>query len=155
MELPPPHPSRLTPCHLPLIGEGSGVRRTPWLPFQGPIPPIRGKCPEGTKGVGTLSPKVTERSSQICCNLSVSAFRRATSPGRGAFSLRRGSPFRPCGPAPLDKGSPWVYIRARKKSRPFGLLFRLVLIRSRAQPCWNAGILYRHTHGAEYRQRLP
>ena len=25
--------------------------RTPWLPFQGPIPPIRGKCPEGTKGV--------------------------------------------------------------------------------------------------------
>ena len=25
------------------------------LPSQGPIPPIRGKCPEGTKGVGTLS----------------------------------------------------------------------------------------------------
>ena len=25
------------------------------LPFQGPIPPIRGKCPEGTKGVGMLS----------------------------------------------------------------------------------------------------
>ena len=23
------------------------------LPFQGPIPPIRGKCPEGTKGVGS------------------------------------------------------------------------------------------------------
>ena len=30
-------------------------RRGPWLPFQGPIPPIRGKCPEGTKGVGMLS----------------------------------------------------------------------------------------------------
>ena len=43
------------------------------LPFQGPIPPIRGKCPEGTKGVGMLSAKQTERSSQICCNLSVSA----------------------------------------------------------------------------------
>ena len=43
------------------------------LPFQGPIPPIRGKCPEGTKGVGMLSPKVTERLSQICCDLSVSA----------------------------------------------------------------------------------
>ena len=27
----------------------------PWLPFQGPIPPIRGKCPEGTKGVGMLA----------------------------------------------------------------------------------------------------
>ena len=25
------------------------------LPFQGPIPPIRGKCPEGTKGVGMLA----------------------------------------------------------------------------------------------------
>ena len=36
------------------------------LPFQGPIPPIRGKCPEGTKGVGMLSAQLTERSSQIC-----------------------------------------------------------------------------------------
>ena len=35
------------------------------LPFQGPIPPISGKCPEGTKGVGMLSPKVTERLPQI------------------------------------------------------------------------------------------
>ena len=43
------------------------------LPSQGPSPPIRGKCPEGTKGVGMLSPKVTERLSQICCDLSVSA----------------------------------------------------------------------------------
>ena len=43
------------------------------LPFQGPIPPIRGKCPEGTKGVGMLSPKVTERLLQICGDLSVSA----------------------------------------------------------------------------------
>ena len=25
------------------------------LPSQGPIPPVRGKCPEGTKGVGMLS----------------------------------------------------------------------------------------------------
>ena len=25
------------------------------LPSQGPIPPIRGKCPEGTKGVGMLA----------------------------------------------------------------------------------------------------
>ena len=36
------------------------------LPFQGPIPPVRGKCPEGTKGGGTLSAKQTERSLQIC-----------------------------------------------------------------------------------------
>ena len=36
------------------------------LPFQGPIPPIRGKCPEGTKGVGMLSAKQTGRSLQIC-----------------------------------------------------------------------------------------
>ena len=27
----------------------------PRLPSQGPIPPIRGKCPEGTKGVGMLA----------------------------------------------------------------------------------------------------
>ena len=37
------------------------------LPFQGPIPPIRGKCPEGTKGVGMLSAvRLTERLLQIC-----------------------------------------------------------------------------------------
>ena len=58
------------------------------LPFQGPILPIRGKCPEGTKGVGMLSPKVTERLLQICGDLSVSAFRRATSPGRGRLGER-------------------------------------------------------------------
>ena len=37
------------------------------------IPPIRGKCPEGTKGVGMLSPKVTKRLLHICGDLSVSA----------------------------------------------------------------------------------
>ena len=68
--------------------------RTPWLPFQGPIPPIRGKCPEGTKGVGMLSAKLTERLLHICGDLSVSAFRRATSPERGGFgfSHRHGFP---------------------------------------------------------------
>ena len=40
--------------------------RRPRLPSQGPIPPIRGKCPEGTKGVGMLAAKQTERLSQIC-----------------------------------------------------------------------------------------
>ena len=35
------------------------------LPSQGPIPPIRGKYPEGTKGIGMLSAKLTERLSQI------------------------------------------------------------------------------------------
>ena len=44
------------------------------LPSQGPIPPIRGKCPEGTKGVGMLAAKLTERLSQICnCRLSPTA----------------------------------------------------------------------------------
>ena len=73
-----------------ILSDAPPAARTPWLPFQGPIPPIRGKCPEGTKGVGTLSPKVTERSSQICCNLSVSAFRRVTSPERGGFFAAAG-----------------------------------------------------------------
>ena len=36
-------------------------------PLQGPIPPIRGKCPEGTKGVGMLAAvRLTERLLQIC-----------------------------------------------------------------------------------------
>ena len=34
---------------------------TPQGSPQGPIPPIRGKCPEGTKGVGMLSAQLTER----------------------------------------------------------------------------------------------
>ena len=53
---------------------------------KGSIPPIRGKCPEGTKRVGMLSAKLTEglrgRQSQICthprrprrvCQISVGA----------------------------------------------------------------------------------
>ena len=50
-----------------ILSDAPPAARTPWrLPFQGPIPPIRWKCPEGTKGVGMLSAKQTERSSQIC-----------------------------------------------------------------------------------------
>ena len=57
------------------------------LPFQGPIPPIRGKCPEGTKGIGMLSPKVTERLLHICGDLSVSAS-PSHPPGRGGLGER-------------------------------------------------------------------
>ena len=49
-----------------ILSDAPPAARTPWLPFQGPIPPIRGKCPEETKGVGMLSAKQTERSLQIC-----------------------------------------------------------------------------------------
>ena len=56
-----------------ILSDAPPAARTPWLPFQGPIPPIRGKCPEETKGVGMLSPKVTERLLQIWYDLSVSA----------------------------------------------------------------------------------
>ena len=56
-----------------ILSDAPPAARTPWLPFQGPIPPIRGKCPEGTKGVGMLSAKQTERLSKIRLNLSVSA----------------------------------------------------------------------------------
>ena len=38
-----------------ILSAAPPAARTPWLPFQGPIPPIRGKCPEGTKGVGMLA----------------------------------------------------------------------------------------------------
>ena len=48
--------------------------------YCGPAPP-RPKAPLS----GELSPKVTERLSQIWYDLSVSAFRRATSPERGGF----------------------------------------------------------------------
>ena len=56
-----------------ILSDAPPAARTPWLPFQGPIPPIRGNWPEGTKGVGMLSPKVTERLLQIWYDLSVSA----------------------------------------------------------------------------------
>ena len=49
-----------------ILSDAPPAARTPWLPFQGPIPPISGKCPEGTKGVGMLAAKQTERLSQIC-----------------------------------------------------------------------------------------
>ena len=57
-----------------ILSDAPPAARTPWLPFQGPIPPVRGKCPEGTKGVGMLSAaRLTERLSQIWHDLSVSA----------------------------------------------------------------------------------
>ena len=56
----------------------------------------------------------TERSCQICDNLSVS-LAADSSPERGAFSAAAGSPLRPFGPAPLDKGSLGC---GRKKASP-------------------------------------
>ena len=58
--------------------------------YCGPAPP-RPKAPLSEE----LSPKVTERLSQIWYDLSVSAFRRATSPERGdfGFSHRHGFPY--------------------------------------------------------------
>ena len=47
--------------------------RTKGSPFRGRFPLSGGNVPKGQKGVGMLSPKVTERLSQICCDLSVSA----------------------------------------------------------------------------------
>ena len=86
MELPPPHPSRLTPCHLPLIGEGNGVRRTPLAPLSGADSPYQGEMSRRDKrGRDAVSRRLTERSSQICSNLSVPAFRRAASSERGGF----------------------------------------------------------------------
>ena len=67
----PVFPPRRPPGWFSAGSRGKSCRKR--LPFQGPIPPIRGKCPEGTKGVGMLSPKVTERLLHICGDLSVSA----------------------------------------------------------------------------------
>ena len=51
-----------------ILSDAPPAARTPWLPFQRPIPPIRGKCPEGTKGGEGcwLGAAETERLSQIC-----------------------------------------------------------------------------------------
>ena len=50
---------------------------------------LRGKAPLS----GELSPKVTERLQQICHDLSVSAFRRATSPERGGLGTAHSNGF--------------------------------------------------------------
>ena len=47
-------------CNSELHWCGS-AQGSPWS--KGPIPPVRGKWPAGPKGVGTLSAKLTERSS--------------------------------------------------------------------------------------------
>ena len=68
----------------------------PWLPLQGPIPPIRGKCPEGTKGVGMLAAEGRLRGCIKFAATSPSRLRRATSPGRGGLGSAhpKASPMR-------------------------------------------------------------
>ena len=63
-----------------ILSAAPPVARTPWLPFQGPIPPVRGKCPEGTKGGRDA---VTEGDGEVAANL------HRKNPNR-KFSLRFG-----------------------------------------------------------------
>ena len=58
----------------------------PLAPLPGADSPYQGEMSRRDKrGRDAVSRRLTERSSQICCNLSVPAFRRATSPERGGF----------------------------------------------------------------------
>ena len=58
----------------------------PLAPLSGADSPYQGEMSRRDKrGRDAVSRRLTERSSQICCNLSVPAFRRATSPERGGF----------------------------------------------------------------------
>ena len=88
----------LRKCECPhLIRHGSAVPPSPHrgrqrgaphplAPLPGADSPYQGEMSRRDKrGRDAVSRRLTERPSQICCNLSVSAFRRATSPGRGGF----------------------------------------------------------------------
>ena len=58
----------------------------PKAPLSGADSPYQGEMSRRDKrGRDAFSRRLTERSSQICCSLSVPAFRRATSPERGGF----------------------------------------------------------------------
>ena len=57
-------------------------------PRRGRFPLSGGECPEGTKVVGALSAKQTERLSQIRLNLSVTAYAVPPSPHRGRHCVR-------------------------------------------------------------------
>ena len=68
-----------------ILSDAPPAARTPWLSFQGPIPPIRGEMSRRDKGgVGMLAPKATERLS-LPGTTSPSRLRRATSSFRGGF----------------------------------------------------------------------
>ena len=89
---------------LPLIGEALGVRCTQCLP-QG-----EGGC--GAKrsrrmraGEQFRFAETAKRTGSAPRPSSVSASPSQLPPGEAIGPLRRGSPLRPCGPAPLDKGS--------------------------------------------------
>ena len=58
----------------------------PKAPLSGADSPYQGEMSRRDKrGRDAVSRRLTERSSQICCSLSVPAFRRAASPERGGF----------------------------------------------------------------------
>ena len=62
------------------------VRCIPKAPLSGADSPYQGEMSRRDKrGRDAVSRRLTERSSQICCSLSVPAFRRAAFPERGGF----------------------------------------------------------------------
>ena len=61
----------------------------------GPIPPVRGKCPEGTKGVGTGGPKGRMRVGEHhrYCYADIQCLHSLISHGLRRASFPQGKPF--------------------------------------------------------------
>ena len=142
------------------MGEGLEGAHNPWLPFQGPIPPIRGKCPEGTKGVGMLSAKLTEGLQQICIEKPKPQIQFAVWKGRNG--LRGKEAPRIAGTRSVEAGSdaPPAAISFPSRGKRYGrkgrLRMRLVLPASafRQDPMFRASFHSRLTLRVSAARRL-
>ena len=91
----PPPPSAVSP-----LSQGGLLLRIIRLPCERPIPLVKGKCPEGTKGIGKVAPKGPDEGGYRWVRRPSNGRMGTSAPTPGYDRFRRGR----CPQRPVDNG---------------------------------------------------
>ena len=91
----PPPPSAVSP-----LSQGGLLLRIIRLPCERPIPLVKGKCPEGTKGIGKVAPKGPDEGGYRWVRRPSNGRMGTSAPTQGYNRFRRGR----CPQRPVDNG---------------------------------------------------
>ena len=109
-------------------------------PPRGPIPLVKGKCPEGTKGIGKVAPKGPDEGGYRWVRRPSNGRMGTSAPTQGYDRFRRGR----CPQRPVDNGCTSVVPLIRHGLRPCHLL-----------PCGAKAIAGRSVGNAQMSMALP